>query len=338
MDNVAAVLYAPYDMRIEGRPIPQPGPNEVLVRVRSVGVCGSDVHYYEHGRIGSFVVEKPLVLGHESSGTIAQVGKGVPDSRLEERVAIEPGFPCGRCRECYAGRYNLCPYVRFYGTPPVDGAFTQYVLAPADFAHPIPSHLSDDAAALIEPLSVGLWACRKARLQGGEHVLVTGAGPIGILAMSAAFALGAVEVTVTDVSPERLRRAERLGATRIVNVRETALERLGLDADVLIECSGTQSALMDGILSLRHAATAVIVGMGPGSEATVPMAWIQNREITLAGVFRYSNTYRDAIAIAASGKVNLDAVVTGHYSLEQTEVALQSSSTDPGNIKSVVTP
>jgi L-iditol 2-dehydrogenase len=338
MKNQAAVLYAPHDIRIEERAVPRPGSGEVLIEIRAVGVCGSDVHYYEHGRIGSYVVRQPLILGHESAGVIVDVGEGVSKSRIGERVAIEPGIPDGVCEQCRSGRYNLCPNVRFFGTPPIDGAFTNYVTIPESFAYKLPDQMSDEEGALIEPLSVGLWACRKAMLRGADHVLITGAGPVGVLAMKIALALGATQITMTDVSPQRLEMGRKLGATRTVNVAETPLANVGVEADVLIECSGNQKALMDGIRSLRPAGKAVAVGMSPGEEVSVPMSFLQNREITLTGTFRYANTYADAIALVATGRIDLKPIITGHYTLEETEQALQATKNDPANIKSVVVP
>jgi len=338
MKNQAAVLHAPHELRIEDRPIPRAAPKEVLVEIRSVGVCGSDVHYYEHGRIGMHIVRRPLILGHESSGVIVDLGSGVTRHRVGERVALEPGVPCGRCRECRGGHYNLCPDVRFFATPPIDGTFTNYVTIHEDFAFELPDSISDDAGALIEPLSVGIWACRKANLQGGDRVLITGAGPIGLLAMQAAIALGAAEVTMTDLNPHRLDLARQTGATRTLKTDVEPLAETGVEADVLIECSGHPAAMMDGIRSIRPAGTAVLVGMGPGEDATVPLAFIQNREIALTGVFRYANTYPGAIALVASGRVNLDAVVTGHYALADAEQALQASRLDPCSVKVIVTP
>jgi len=151
-----AVLHAPRDLRIEQRPIPAPSEGEVLVRILSVGVCGSDVHYYEHGRIGDYVVQRPLVLGHESSGRIVDVGEGVSPGRVGERVAIEPGEPCRRCEQCRTGRYNLCPNIRFHGTPPIDGTLAEFVAVRSELAYPVPDEISDNAAALLEPLSVGI--------------------------------------------------------------------------------------------------------------------------------------------------------------------------------------
>ena len=338
MKNQAAVLYAPHDVRIEERPVPKPGPREVLIEIKAVGVCGSDVHYYEHGRIGSYVVRQPLILGHESAGVIVDVGEGVSRERIGQRVAIEPGVPDGVCRQCRTGHYNLCPNVRFFGTPPIDGAFTNYVTILSDFAYALPDQMSDEEGALIEPLSVGLWACRKAKLRGGDHVLITGAGPVGILAMKVALALGVTEITMTDISPQRLEVARKLGATRTVNVAQQSLADAGVEADVLIECSGNQRALKDGIHALQPAATAVAVGMGPGEEASIPLSFIQNREIILTGTFRYANTYADAIALVASGHIDLKPIITGHYTLAETEQALQATRSDPTNIKSVVVP
>ena len=338
MKNQAAVLYAPHDVRIEERPVPTPGPGEVLIEIKAVGVCGSDVHYYEHGRIGSYVVRQPLILGHESAGVIVNVGSGVNTSRIGQRVAIEPGIPDGICVQCRAGRYNLCPNVRFFGTPPIDGAFTNYVTIPASFAYTLPVSLSDEEGALIEPLSVGLWACRKAQLQGADRLLITGAGPIGLLTMKVALALGASQITMTDVSPQRLETARKLGATRTVNVAREALADAAVEADVLIECSGNQKALMDGIRSLRPAGKVVAVGMSPGEEVSVPMAFLQNHEITLTGTFRYANTYADAISLVAAGLIDLKPIITGHYALTETEQALQATKQDPANIKSIVVP
>jgi L-iditol 2-dehydrogenase len=338
MRNRAAIMYGTHDIRLEDVPVPEPGPKEVLVEIEAVGVCGSDVHYYEEGRIGSFVVREPLILGHESMGIIVALGEDATKHELGERVALEPGVPDMTCRECRAGRYNLCPNVRFFATPPINGAFANYVAIHEDFAFTLPDNLSDNAGALMEPLSVGIWACRKAQVEAGDHVLVTGAGPIGLLAMQVALAQGATEVTITDVAPERLAMARKTGATRTVNVSEEPLSDAGVEGDALIECSGNPRALGDGIRCIRPAGIAVVVGMGPGEESSIPLAFIQNREITLTGTFRYANTYPAAIELATTGKVDLDAIVTSYYGLNDTEEALQVSRKDPGNVKPMVIP
>ena len=329
----AAVLHAPGEIRIEERDPPTPGPREVLVQITAVGVCGSDVHYYEHGRIGPFVVEAPLILGHESAGRVVELGEGAGKHAVGDRVALEPGVPCGRCRECRAGRYNLCADVVFFATPPVDGAFAEFVAIHEDFAFALPDSLSDEEGALMEPLSVGVWACRKAGVSAGDKVLVTGAGPIGQLAMQCARAFGATEVTVSDVNPHRLELAARTGATRTA-----APDDLGDDYDALIECSGHPGALIAGITALRPAATAVLVGMGPGEEGTLPLAVIQTREIWVTGTFRYANTYPTAIALAATGRVDLKAIMSRRFELDEAEAALRAGREDPESVKPMVLP
>ena len=221
----ASVLNGIGDLTVEERPVPTPGSGEVLVRIGSVGVCGSDIHYYDHGRIGPYVVERPLVLGHEAGGEVVRLGPDVTRLEQGQRVSIEPGVPCRSCAQCLGGRYNLCPDVRFFATPPYDGAFCEYVVMPESFVHPVPDSVSDDAAGLIEPLSVGIWACRRGQVAPGSHVLITGAGPIGLVCLQAALAYGAADVVVSDVNAHRLALATKLGATSVVDVSKVELRQ-----------------------------------------------------------------------------------------------------------------
>ena len=331
-----SVLRGVGDVGTEEREIPEPAAGEVLVRIGSVGVCGSDVHYYEHGRIGPYVVDSPLVLGHEAGGVVTAVGPGVSALRPGQRVSIEPGVPCRRCTQCLTGRYNLCPDVEFFATPPHDGAFCQYVAMPAGFVHPVPDGVSDDAAGLLEPLSVGVWACRRADVAPGSSVLVTGAGPIGLIAAQAARAYGASSVTVTDVNPHRLAVAAELGLAT-VDVAATPLADAGLEPDVLLECSGNARATWDAVGIVGRAGRVVLVGMG-GDEVRLPLSHVQDREIVLTGAFRYANTWPTAIELVASGRVDLDAMVTGHYPLSDVESALTAARSDPTAVKVVVRP
>jgi L-iditol 2-dehydrogenase len=332
-----SVLRAAGDLAVEDRPDPVPGPHEVLVRVASVGVCGSDVHYFEHGRIGSFVVESPLVLGHEAAGEVVAVGSSVSRLDVGQRVSLEPGVPDFSCPQCLAGRYNLCEGMRFYATPPIDGAFAELVTTHELFAHPVPDSLSDDAAALLEPLSVGLWACQKGGVGPGSRVLVTGAGPVGLVAVQCALARGAASVTVTDVNPHRLELARGLGATEAIDAASMPVSESGIEVDVLLECSGNQRAAADAIRAVAPAGTIVMVGMG-GDEMVMPISRIQERELTLTGTFRYAHTWPAAIALAASGRVELDRLVTGHYGLDQVEQALTVARADPHAVKPMVRP
>ena len=308
----------------------------MLVRVGSVGVCGSDVHYYDHGRIGPHVVDRPLVLGHEAGGVVDQVGPGVTSLVPDQRVSIEPGVPCRSCGQCLVGRYNLCPHVRFFATPPYDGAFCEYVVMPEAFVHAVPDTVSDDAAGLMEPLSVGIWACRRGQVSPGSRVLVTGAGPIGLVCAQAAFAFGATEVVVSDVNADRLDLASRLGAVA-VDVSTTPLASTGVEPDVLLECSGNARATADAVRTVARAGHVVLIGMG-SDELVLPLSHVQDRELVLTGAFRYANTWPTAIALVASGRVVLDTLVTGHYNLDEVELALTASRRDSRQVKAMVRP
>ena len=327
----AAVLIEPGRIEMEQRPVPRPGPGDVLIRVSSVGVCGSDTHYYRHGRIGSFVVEAPLVLGHEAAGTIVGVGESVDTSRIGQRVSIEPQRPDPDSAETRRGDYNLCPHMRFYGTPPVDGALCDYVTIGAAYAHPVPDTVSDDAAALCEPLSVGIAAVRKAGIGGGSRVLVAGAGPIGIVVVQVASAYGATDIVVSDPDESRRNQARASGATAAL---DPTVDEPGSGFDAFIDASGAPAAVTTGIRALRPAGTVVLVGSGAES-MELPTQLIQNRELVLTGVFRYANTWPEAIALVESGRVDLDAMVTGRFPLESTAEALDSDR-KPGSVKTVV--
>ena len=330
----ASLLKKQGDVALENLAVPTIDEDQVLVQVAAVGVCGSDVHYYEHGRIGPYVVDHPLILGHELSGRIVAVGAQVDSSRVGQRVAVEPQRPCRVCDQCKHGRYNLCPSIEFYATPPIDGAFTEYVAIQADFAFPIPDSVSDEAAALIEPLSVGIWACQRAGIGSGSRVLIAGAGPIGIIAAQTARAFGATEVYISDISPDRLAFALKYGATHALNARTDSVE--GLDVDAFIDASGAPQAVRSGILAVRPAGRVILVGLG-ADDVELPVSFIQNREIWLSGVFRYANTWPLGIQLIADGKVDLDVLVTGRFGLSEAEAALQAGK-QPGQLKAVVYP
>jgi L-iditol 2-dehydrogenase len=301
-----------------------------------VGVCGSDVHYYEHGRIGPYVVDRPLVLGHEAGGEVVALGPGVESLTVGQRVSVEPGVPCRSCTQCLAGRYKLCPDVRFFATPPYDGAFCEYVAMPAAFVYPVPENVSDDAAGLLEPLSVGVWACRRGHVAPGSRVLITGAGPIGLVCAQAARAYGAAQIVVTDINPRRLELAQRMGATAL-DVSQTPVGESGFDPDVLLECSGHPQATRDAIRTVARAGHVVLIGMG-GDDLPLPLPYVQDHELVVTGAFRYANTWPTAIELVASGRVDLDLLVTGHYGLADVEDALTAPRRDPATVKAIVRP
>ncbi|MEO6021402.1 MAG: NAD(P)-dependent alcohol dehydrogenase [Knoellia sp.] len=335
-----AVLAEPGSIVVESRPVPSPAPDEVLIEVRSVGVCGSDTHYFDHGRIGDHIVTGPLVLGHESAGVIVAVGAEVDPDRVGERVAIEPGVPCRSCVQCLGGHYNLCPDMVFHATPPIDGTLSEYVTHPSSFAFALPDSVSLDEGAMLEPLSVGIWACRRAGVAPGVRVLVTGAGPVGQLAAQVAVAFGASEVVVADVNAHRLSVASSLGASRVVDVSSTSLAdayagRPG--PDVVLECSGHEGSTQAAIRVAAPAGQVVLIGMG-GDTVALPLGDVQNRELWVTGVFRYANTWPTAIDLVASGRVQVQPLATGHFDLEETEGALTAARTDPEAIKSIIHP
>ncbi|KGN37868.1 NAD(P)-dependent alcohol dehydrogenase [Knoellia subterranea] len=335
-----AILAEPGSIVVESRPVPTPAGDEVLIEVRSVGVCGSDTHYYDHGRIGDHVVTGPLVLGHESAGVIVAVGSGVDTKRVGERVAIEPGVPCRSCRECLAGRYNLCPDMVFHATPPVDGTLAEYVTHPSVFTFALPDGISFDEGAMLEPLSVGIWACRRAGAAPGTRVLITGAGPVGQLAAQVAVAFGATEVVVADVNSHRLDVAASLGATEVVDVTSRSLSDVYAGRpgpDVILECSGHEGSTAAAIGVAAPAARVVLIGMG-GDTVGLPLGVVQGRELWVTGVFRYANTWPTAIDLVATGRVTLAPLATGHFSLDETEAALTAARSDPRAIKSIIHP
>jgi L-iditol 2-dehydrogenase len=332
----ASVMTGVRNLQIEERPVPSPGANQVLVEVAAVGVCGSDVHYYRHGRIGDFVVDAPMILGHELSGRIAAVGEGVDTGRVGQRVAVEPQHPCRRCPQCTAGRYNLCPHLKFYATPPVDGAFCRYVTIDAEMAHPVPDSMSDEAAALLEPLSVAITTMRKAQIVPGSSVLIAGAGPIGVICAQAARAFGAARIVVSDPVASRRERALRFGATEVFDPTTDDVAALNPQVDAFVDASGAAPAVVSGIKAVGPAGRVVLVGMGADDYA-LPIGYIQNMEIIVTGVFRYTDTWPAAIHLVSSGAVDLDTLVTGRYDLEHVGEALDSDS-DPASLKSIVVP
>lgn len=331
-----SVLRPDLSLGLEERPAPAPAPGEVLVRVQAVGICGSDVHYWREGRIADFVVEHDLVLGHELSGTIAAVGEGVDSARLGQRVAVEPQQPCGQCRLCLRGDYNLCPEMRFYATPPVDGAFCEYVTIGAPFAHPVPDSVSDESAALLEPLSVCIASARKGRLVPGSRVLIAGAGPIGLILVQVARAFGAAEVVVSDPVASRRELALARGATRVVDPVSEDVADLGLDVDAFFDAAGVTRAITAGMANVGAGGRVVLIGMGEDT-IPLPVGLVQSRELVVTGVFRYTDTWPLAIELVAGGAVELDSLVTGTYSLAHVPEALEAA-TDPTQLKIVVRP
>ena len=324
------------------REIPQPKENEVLVKLEYVGICGSDLHYYETGAIGNYVVEPPFVLGHEPGGVVVEVGENVTHLKVGDRVALEPGKACGHCEFCKEGKYNLCPDVVFFATPPVDGVFQEYVAHEADLCFKLPENVSTLEGALIEPLAVGFHAAIQGDAHLGQKAVVMGAGCIGLVSMMALKARGVSEVYVVDIMEKRLEKALELGATGVINgMKENVAARVdeltaGRGMDLVVETAGTEVTTRQAIEIAKKGSNIVLVGYSKSGEMTLPMSLVLDKELTFKTVFRYRHIYPMAIEAVASGKVNLKGIVTDIFTLDEAQKAMDYSVNNKADIVKAV--
>ncbi|GAA6273855.1 NAD(P)-dependent alcohol dehydrogenase [Blautia caecimuris] len=338
-----AVMNGIGKMGFETRPIPVPKDDEVLVKLEYVGICGSDLHYYENGRIGDYIVKPPFVLGHEPGGTVVEIGKNVKHLQVGDRVALEPGKTCGQCEFCRTGKYNLCPDVVFFATPPVDGVFQEYVAHEAGLCFKLPENVDTMEGALIEPLAVGFHAAMQGDAKMGQTAVVTGSGCIGLVTMMALKALGVSDVYVVDIMDKRLDKAMELGASAVINGKEkNTVEEImkltdGRGCDLVIDTSGTEICVKQGMEMLVKGGTLVLVGYSASGNMNLPTSLICDKEITVKSVFRYRHIYPMAIKAVAEGKVNLKGIVTNIFNLDDIQNAMDKSVHDKADIvKSVV--
>jgi L-idonate 5-dehydrogenase len=313
----ALVIHAPGDLRVEEVATPELGADQLRVRVRCGGICGSDLHYFQHGGFGTVRIKEPMVLGHEVAGVVEAVGDAVGRFQAGDRVAISPSRPCGLCRYCQQGLQNHCLDMRYYGsamrTPHVQGAFRQQIVVDTSQAYRLADTLSDGEGSMAEPLSVALHAVRRAGSLLGKNVLVTGCGPIGALLVIAARRAGASNIVVTDMSAAPLRSATKVGADLTINVAEQldALNRYGADKgsfDVLFEASGNERALRGAFDALRP--RGVIVQVGLGGEMTLPINTIVAKEFDLRGAFRFHAEFETAVELLNKGLVDVKPLIS----------------------------
>jgi L-idonate 5-dehydrogenase len=314
----ALVIHKAGDLRVESFPTAELGAGQVQVRVRCGGICGSDLHYFQHGGFGTIRVQQPMVLGHEVSGQIEQLGTGVEGLAVGDRIAINPSHPCGTCRFCQLGIQNHCLEMRYFGSamrmPHVQGAFRQQIVVGAAQAHKLAAGVSDAEGAMAEPLAVALHAVNRAGPLLGRKVLVTGCGPIGAMAVIASRCAGAAHIVATDVVSAPLRKVAKVGADETINVAEEAarLSRYAADKgqfDVLIECSGNERALRSGFEVLRPRGIVAQVGIG-GGEFTLPLNMAVAKEFDLRGAFRFHEEFGVAVALINQGLVDLKPLVS----------------------------
>lgn len=342
MENKAIFMHGTNEMIWKDVPMPVAKENEVLVKVDAVGICGSDVHYYQHGRIGDFVVEGDFILGHECAGEVVEVGSAVKNLAIGDRVALEPGKTCGKCEFCKSGRYNLCPDVEFFATPPYHGVFTNYVAHPEDMCFKLPDNVTNVEGALVEPLAVGLHATNVGEVKLGDTVVIFGTGCIGLVTLLASKARGASKVIVVDVLANRLKTATRLGATHVINARETdVVKRVaeltdGKGAQVVIDTAGAEITVKQTVDVVKRGGTIVLVGMTPKDEVSFNFMKLMGKEGQVKTIFRYKNLYPVAINAIASGAINVKDIVSHEFDFENTKEAFDFVVNNANDVVKVV--
>ena len=328
--NRAALLTAIKTFEFRDIPMPTAGPDEVVVKLQAVGVCGSDVHYYSHGRIGDFVVDFPFILGHECAGIVVEKGENVKHLEIGDKVALEPGVTCGTCEMCKSGHYNLCPDVKFLATPPYDGCLMNYIAFPASYAFKLPDNITCKEGALLEPLAIGINAALTGGVKLGSTVLISGSGCIGLVTLLAAKAYGASKVIVSDVIPLRLETAAKMGAITVNSKEENLIERVmeiteGRGVDIVLDCAGFSSTVADAMRAVRPAGRVVVVGLAADEWNGIPVGPINTKEIEITSIFRYKNLYPTAINAVASGKIDINGIVSRTYSFDETPEAFRTA-------------
>jgi L-iditol 2-dehydrogenase len=327
MNNKAIFMRGTNDMVWKDIPVPKVSDDEVLIKVDTVGICGSDVHYYQYGRIGDFVVEGDFILGHECAGEVVEVGSKVKNLFVGDRVALEPGKTCGKCELCKGGKYNLCPEVEFFATPPYHGVLCNYVVHPENMCFKLPENVSNVEGALVEPLAVGLHATEQGGVKLGDTVVIYGSGCIGLVTLLSSKARGASKVIVVDILENRLKTAKKLGADYVINSAEEdplkAIEAIteGKGAHVVIDAAAAEATVKQTVDVLKTGGTIVLIGMTAKDEVPFNFMKLMNKEGTFKTIFRYRNLYPVAINAIASGTINVKGIVSHEFSFENTKEA-----------------
>ena len=327
MKNRAVYMTGINTLEIREIPMPAAKDGEVLVRLEYVGICGSDARYLEHGRIGANIVQGDFILGHECAGVVVEAGKGVTTLKPGDRVALEPGLPCGHCKFCLSGKYNLCPELVFFATPPYHGAFMDYIAYPASMAFKLPEGMTSRQGALVEPLCVGIHAARQGQVTLGDSAAILGSGCIGLCTLMAAKSLGATDVTVADMLDKRLNYALKLGATRVCNAGRTELREFidthtaGEGCDVVFETAGSVKTIETTPYIVRRGGRIVLVGSPPQDIFPYDFAQLMGKEAQIQTVYRYRNIFPVAIQAIASGAIPIEEIVTHEYALDDIQQA-----------------
>ncbi len=342
MKNRAAYMTEIDHMEIREVPVPEPKAKEVLVQLEYVGICGSDVEYFHHGRCGNFIVDGDFMLGHECAGTVVKLGEGVTELKVGDRVALEPGITCGQCEFCKSGKYNLCPDVQFLATPPVQGCYENYIAFPENMCFKLPDNMTTKEGALVEPLSVGLHAANQGNVQLGDQVVILGAGCIGLMTMLACKAHGATDITVIDVIPKRLEYAKKMGATCVINGKDVdAVEEIGkltngAGVDKVFETAGSPVTIAQTSAMVKNGGTIVLVGLSANPELTYNFGNIMAKEAQIKTVFRYRNIYPQAIAAISGGMIDVAPMATHEFAFDDIQKAFECAINDKENVVKAV--
>lgn len=319
-------------------PMPKAGPGEVLIKIKAVGICGSDLHYFAKGNIGNYIVNPPFILGHEAAGEVVEVGEKVTKLKVGDRVCMEPGIPCMHCEECLTGHYNLCRELTFWATPPYDGCLCEYVSHPAAFCYKLPDNVSFVEGALVEPLAVGLHACNRGGVQLGHTVAILGSGCIGLVSLLAVKARGATKIIIGDVIDKRLEKAAELGGITVNTAREDFADRVmelteGRGADVILDCAGFSATVHQGLRAAKLGGTVVLVGLGDDHLNNIDTGIMNVKELTVKALNRYRNVYQTAVNAISEGVIDVKSLVSHRFKFDDT---IEAYSTCLKNIRNVV--
>ncbi|KAL5744503.1 hypothetical protein ACOSQ2_027619 [Xanthoceras sorbifolium] len=327
--NIAAWLLGIKTLKLQPYHLPSLGPQDVKVQIKALGICGSDVHHFKTMRCANFIVKKPMVIGHECAGIIEEVGSEVKLLQVGDRVALEPGISCGRCSHCKNGSYNLCPEMKFFGSPPTNGSLAHKVVHPANLCFKLPDNVSLEEGAMCEPLSVGVHACRRANIGPETNVLIMGSGPIGLVTLLAARAFGAPKIAIADVDVQRLSIAKNLGADETIQVstdiKDVAAEvikiqnQMGSGIDVSFDCVGFEKTMSTALNATRSGGKVCLIGLAK-SEMTISLTPAAAREVDVIGIFRYRNTWPLCLDLLRTGKINVKPLITHRFGFSQKDV------------------
>ncbi|PVD19844.1 hypothetical protein C0Q70_20337 [Pomacea canaliculata] len=336
--NLCAVVYGKRDLRVESRAVPQAGLGELQIKVRAVGICGSDVSLWKNAAIGQFPLKDPLVVGHEPCGTVAGVGPGVTGFAVGDFVAMNPNITCGACGACREGRQNLCDCGIIMATPPTNGSIANFIVWPSRLCYKLPPSVTPNEGAFIQPIALAVHGCQRAGIKPGHRVLICGAGPLGMAMAMVARVSGASKLCITDINEARLQFLANITKCSIVHVQgeppEDTAERVRKElagfADVTLECSAAPTSIATAINATKSGGCVLIAGISPDAETRIPLRSAMTREVDVKGMFRFANEYETAVELISSRVIDVRPLVTHTFQLENVTEAFEAAAKGEG--------